>query len=432
MSNGSVLVVDTRDPAYIRDLQKTYNTEIAESVLDAIEKIEQKRFDAVIINIDLIGLSWLPTVRKLNPETIFIAVSAGRSMRTVVDIMRMGFYDCVFHPFPSGYLATSLNKGIQALSTQRGKAEDLAATVSQEGSFQAASQSMSDGLIVTDHKHRVVFCNHKAAELLGREVPTGLPVSEITGQLAELDAETMELEIETPAGSVSMRSMPVMDCPTSEIGWVSVLTDVTKLRKSGQLTSEAALGCAHEIEPSPAAHERESKVLNSEKYILLNDLDANFKDEISRESGGENIMHCFSCGTCVAACPVRWINEKYNPRRIIRMALLGMREHVLKSEFIWLCSSCYTCHERCPQEVRVTEIMNVLRNIATREGYAHAAYVRQVDSIRSLGRLYEIDDFDNKRRERLGLPKISSDNSEIDQIFEITGINKLNRIAASQ
>jgi heterodisulfide reductase subunit C len=178
-------------------------------------------------------------------------------------------------------------------------------------------------------------------------------------------------------------------------------------------------------------HERKSKVLDSGEYILLSDLDTNFKYEISREPGGENIQHCFNCGTCVAACPVRWINEKYNPRKIIRMALLGMREQVLKSEFIWLCSTCYTCHERCPQEVKITEIMNVLRNIASREGYAHPAYVRQVNALRSQGRLYEIDDFDNRKRERLGLPRIAMDPDEVGKIFDITGINKLVRVGES-
>jgi len=179
------------------------------------------------------------------------------------------------------------------------------------------------------------------------------------------------------------------------------------------------------IAETTVVHERESKVLDSEEYVLLSDLDANFKDEISREPGGENIKHCFSCGICVAACPVRWINEKYNPRKIIRMALLGMRDQVLKSEFIWLCSTCYTCHERCPQEVRITEIMNVLKNIASREGYTHPAYIRQANTIRSLGRLYEVDQFDNRKREKLGLPTISTDPREVDRIFEITGINKL-------
>jgi heterodisulfide reductase subunit C len=122
---------------------------------------------------------------------------------------------------------------------------------------------------------------------------------------------------------------------------------------------------------------------------------------------------------------VRWINEKYNPRKIIRMALLGMREQVLKSEFIWLCSTCYTCHERCPQEVRITEIMNVLRNVASREGYTHPAYIRQANTVNSLGRLYEVDSFDNRKRERLGLPTISTDPREVERIFEITGMNKL-------
>ena len=71
------------------------------------------------------------------------------------------------------------------------------------------------------------------------------------------------------------------------------------------------------------------------------------------------------------------------------------------------------------------EVMNALRNIAAREGHTHPAYIRQVNSIHSLGRLYEIDDFDNRRRERLGLPIISTDTSEISQIFEITGMDKL-------
>ena len=132
MSDISVLVIDGRDSVYIQDLQQAHNVEIAESVTDAIEKVEQARFDAVIIDIDLVGLNMLPTMKKICPETVFIAVSAGKSMRTVVDVMRMGFYDCVFHPFPSGYLTTSVNKGIQAFSAERERTEDVAAIARQD------------------------------------------------------------------------------------------------------------------------------------------------------------------------------------------------------------------------------------------------------------------------------------------------------------
>ena len=54
-----------------------------------------------------------------------------------------------------------------------------------------------------------------------------------------------------------------------------------------------------------------------------------------------------------------------NPRTIIRKILLGMRKE------IWMCSNCYTCYERCPQDVKFTDIIFALRNIAAREGFAH-------------------------------------------------------------
>lgn len=163
----------------------------------------------------------------------------------------------------------------------------------------------------------------------------------------------------------------------------------------------------------------------SQQEIDVSELDPEFKFEIARAPGTENVMACFACGTCTAGCPVREINAEYNPRRIIRMALLGMRERVLRSEFIWLCSACYTCDERCPQDVKISEVMTVLKNMAVRSGYIHHAFALQVRLLGTQGRLYEIDDFDNRRRERFGLPALRSEGDEIREIFRITGLNEL-------
>jgi heterodisulfide reductase subunit C len=154
------------------------------------------------------------------------------------------------------------------------------------------------------------------------------------------------------------------------------------------------------------------------------DLDPNFKYEVAREPGGENIRYCFACGTCTASCPVRAVDEKYNPRKIIRMVLLGMKEEVLKSEFIWLCSTCYTCHERCPQDVRITDVMNALKNIAVREGYCLPAYAGQIDLIAESGKLYAIDDFDNKKRGKVGLPEVDTYVGAAKEIFELTKVKE--------
>jgi heterodisulfide reductase subunit C len=168
---------------------------------------------------------------------------------------------------------------------------------------------------------------------------------------------------------------------------------------------------------------------NEEKIIKVNELDPNFKYEIQAEPGGENITRCFACGTCTAGCPIREVNDQFNPRKIIRMALLGMKERVLSSDFIWLCSSCYTCAERCPQDVKITDLMNVIKNIAVREGYIHPSFVAQMEALNSHGRLYEIGEFDNEKRTKLGLPQIEESAEDTKKLFKQEGVDKLLQVA---
>lgn len=164
-----------------------------------------------------------------------------------------------------------------------------------------------------------------------------------------------------------------------------------------------------------------------EEFPILDvdDLDPNFKYEIAEQPGGENIRFCFQCGTCVADCPVRAINEKYNSRRIIRMVLIGMREEVLKSDFIWLCSTCYTCYERCPEDVRITDLMTAIKNIAVKEGYIHPTFKEQATLLREHGRLLEIGEFENEKRSKLGLPSIEENAEEIQKIFDEMKLDKI-------
>ena len=152
-------------------------------------------------------------------------------------------------------------------------------------------------------------------------------------------------------------------------------------------------------------------------------LDPNFKFLIAAEPGGENVKRCFSCGTCTAGCPVREVTDRYNPRKIIRMALLGMKKEVLSSQFIWLCSSCYTCFERCPQDVKIPELMNAIKNIAVREGYLPPAMKIQLDLLSSFGRLLEITDFENEKRKESNLPPVQGKTEDIKKILKKVGLS---------
>ena len=128
-----------------------------------------------------------------------------------------------------------------------------------------------------------------------------------------------------------------------------------------------------------------------EKIVMDSRLDANFKYEIAGKPGGENIAKCFACGTCTAGCPVFHVEHKYNPRKIIRMILLGMREEVLSSKTIWLCSQCYTCSANCPQDIDFSDIMFALRDLAVQEGYAPPQRLERIEEISATANRFRRD-----------------------------------------
>jgi quinone-modifying oxidoreductase, subunit QmoC len=95
-------------------------------------------------------------------------------------------------------------------------------------------------------------------------------------------------------------------------------------------------------------------------------MDLNFLDEVYSIPGGEKIKDCIQCGTCSGSCPVSWAMEE-TPRQIFAMIRAGMRNEVLDSTTIWTCASCYQCMHRCPQKIKITDIMYMLKRMAMRE-----------------------------------------------------------------
>lgn len=86
---------------------------------------------------------------------------------------------------------------------------------------------------------------------------------------------------------------------------------------------------------------------------------------------------------------------------------MGMEQELFDSGTIWLCSTCYTCLERCPQKVGCAEIITELRNIAAEAGRVPEAFRMQLEALRKFGRVYEIEEFDNKKRNKMGLAALN-------------------------
>jgi len=119
-----------------------------------------------------------------------------------------------------------------------------------------------------------------------------------------------------------------------------------------------------------------------------------FREEVMETQGGRLVMQCYQCGTCSGSCPV--IDEMdYGPKRIVYMIQHNMADEVLASADMWRCVSCYSCMNRCPRGIEITDLMADLRRMALDKGYAHdkEAEFGQAfaETIRMHGRMFETE-----------------------------------------
>ncbi len=98
---------------------------------------------------------------------------------------------------------------------------------------------------------------------------------------------------------------------------------------------------------------------------MIASLDAAWRNLVSAQSH-QNIDRCFACAKCTAGCPVAYAME-YGPHRILQMVRLGLKDAVLSSQDIWLCAGCETCGTRCPNDVDIAHMMDVLRQMSVAE-----------------------------------------------------------------
>ena len=123
----------------------------------------------------------------------------------------------------------------------------------------------------------------------------------------------------------------------------------------------------------------------------VKDLHKIFLEDVYGIPGGEKIKQCQQCGTCSGSCPTAYLMD-YGPREVIAAFRAGILDRVVKSNTIWLCTSCYSCTVRCPAGIKVTDIMYELKRLAIKydavpAGCQDAAHVedlhRQPAQVRS-------------------------------------------------
>ena len=165
---------------------------------------------------------------------------------------------------------------------------------------------------------------------------------------------------------------------------------------------------------------------------LLNDSnrDPDFTAEFI-DAGIETVKHCFQCGTCSGSCP-SGRRTPYKVRQIVRKCLLGLKEEVIADDALWMCTTCYTCQERCLRSVKIVEIIKKARNIAAHAGYMAKPHKMTGVFVMNTGHGVPINDATKALRVKIGLPEIPPTThaypealAEVQKICKITGFDEL-------
>jgi heterodisulfide reductase subunit C2 len=126
------------------------------------------------------------------------------------------------------------------------------------------------------------------------------------------------------------------------------------------------------------------------------ELHRQFYEDVLAMPGGEKIRICQQCGTCTGSCPTSYLMD-WGPREIIAAFRAGMIDRVVKSNTIWLCTSCYYCTVRCPAGIKITDLMYELKRLAIKydltpkdaKSVAMTKYF--VQSVHKHGRSHEVE-----------------------------------------
>jgi heterodisulfide reductase subunit C len=111
---------------------------------------------------------------------------------------------------------------------------------------------------------------------------------------------------------------------------------------------------------------------------------------------------CYQCGTCTASCPSA-PRSSYRIRKFVRRALLGLEEEGLTDPDLWLCTTCYSCTDRCPRDIAPTDVIMAMRNLAFKRDIIPVNFLKTVQAVYTTGHGVPNNDVNRAARKKLGM-----------------------------
>src|SRR5213079_60970 len=298
--NARILLVDDDTalldalPEALRLRMNGIQIDTSETAVDALERIKQTDYDAIVSDIKMPGmdgLALLHEIRELRPTTPTLMITGHGERDLAVQALRGGAYDFVQKPIDRDYFVASLERAIQLRRLDR-EVEQQRLALERHA---RVLEHVDDGVFLIDDGGVIRHWNpaahaitgvpadqaleRKAAETLpGWEVVAPLiPVASMPGP-GSLEAKVVPLELDGRELWLSISGVSFSD------GIVYAFRSLTDERALDELKGEFIATASHELRTPLAAIYGSAQTLRREDIDLDEDAQKRLLVVIAQES----------------------------------------------------------------------------------------------------------------------------------------------------
>jgi len=284
-----VLVVDDEEgmrEGIRRVLQKRgFDVDTASDGSAAIELLDKSRYDLAFIDLKMPGIDGFEVTQYVNDNfpasTVVVIVSALATVEAAVEVTRHGAFDFLVKPFTPKDLGAVADRAVEQRKLILDREKYLSQLNSEQNLSRQLINSLQEGLVVLNIRHKPVLMNPKAEYFLGKIFNEELTVQDLFKE--PKIREAVETFLPSPPGQEAPakvfqlkqedRMLQIRVAPyvrDSEVGGaIVVISDFTEEWKNEQDKNRFVSMVAHELKSPLAA------IINYINVIQTGMFDAN-------------------------------------------------------------------------------------------------------------------------------------------------------------
>jgi len=278
-----ILVVDD-EPGILRGCERVlrasgHTVQLADRAEKGLEILaEDPDIELALVDLrmpGMDGLELLARARDVAPETVFVVITAYATIEAAVEATKRGAYDFLAKPFSPDELSRIVNRSLERVqlirernrleSERRSRMLELA---TEKSRLRTIIDCMAEGVIVSNAEHELVLNNPAALRVLRGAADTAGPISiadavaspELASMIEQASesrkrvSSELKLALGRDEAWVLVDVAPVTDETSGQfLGAVTVLRDITELKRVEQVKAQFVNMVAHELRAPLAA-----------------------------------------------------------------------------------------------------------------------------------------------------------------------------------